>query len=153
LTVVSELYRTAVDYLQVALNLDPGLSGSTWLYGHVSASHFVAAGRWPSVGEVYRSATREFAVADSYESVLAAAVARAASDGHANGAGEVINGNSAGEGIELRLTIDQCSGSTNRRPTSTTLSSWFTSRWPRTRRTVLSQATRSHPASGSTRSR
>src|SRR3989449_5192614 len=107
LTVVSELYRTAVDFLQVALNLDLGLSGSTWLYEHVSASHFVAAGRWPSVGEVYRSATREFAVADSYESVLAAAVARAASDGHANGAGALINGNSAGEGIELRLTIDQ----------------------------------------------
>ncbi len=107
LTVVSELYRTAVDFLQVALNLDLGLSGSTWLYEHVSANHFVAAGRWPSVGEVYRSATREFAVADSYESVLAAAVARAASDGHANGAGAVINGNSAGEGIELRLTIDQ----------------------------------------------
>ncbi len=106
LTVVSELYRTAVDFLQVALNLEFGLGGSTWLYEHVAANHFVAAGRWPSAGEVYRSATREFAVADSYESVLAALGARAATNGHANGSGAATNGNSP-EGIELRLTIDQ----------------------------------------------
>ena len=107
LTVVSELYRTAVDFLQVALNLDLGMGGSTWLYEHIAANHFVAAGRWPSVSEVYRSATREFAVADSYESVLAGFGARAATDGYANGSGAATNGNSPGEGIELRLTIDQ----------------------------------------------
>src|SRR5437899_6642313 len=33
---VTELYRTAVDFLQVALNLDLMLGGSRWLYWYVS---------------------------------------------------------------------------------------------------------------------
>ena len=107
LTIVSELYRTTVDFLQVALNLELGLNGTAWLYEHVAANYFVAEGRWPSVGEVYRGATREFAVSDSYESVLALAAPRAETNGHANGSALATNGNGAAEGIEYRLTIDQ----------------------------------------------
>src|SRR5437899_12369116 len=72
LVFVTELYRAAVDVLQVALNLDLLLGGSAWLYEHVAANYFVTTGKWASVGEVYRRATREFAVADSFESVLSA---------------------------------------------------------------------------------
>jgi class 3 adenylate cyclase len=72
LAVVTDLYRTAVDFLQVALNVDLMLGGSAWLYEHVAANHFVTSARWASLGEVYRRATREFAVADSFEHVAAA---------------------------------------------------------------------------------
>ena len=71
LAYLSELYRTAAGFLQVALNVDLLLDGSTWLYEHVAANYFVSSGKWATVGEIYRRATREFAVADSYESVLA----------------------------------------------------------------------------------
>lgn len=71
LALVTDLYRTAVDFLQVALNLDLALSGSLWLYEHAAVRHFVETGGWASAGEVYRRVTREFAVSDSFESVLA----------------------------------------------------------------------------------
>ena len=107
LTLVNELYRTAVDFLQVALNLELDLSGSAWLYEHVAANHFVTTGRWASVGELYRGATREFAVADSYESMLALAGPGADENGRTNGSAFATNGNGAAEDIEYRLTVEQ----------------------------------------------
>jgi len=101
LVVVNELYRTAVDFLQLALNLDLSLAGSTWLYEHVAANYFVATGMWAPVGEVYRRATREFAVSDSFENVLAALGPPADSHG-ANGS----NG-SGSDGSEFMLSIEQ----------------------------------------------
>ena len=101
LVVVNELYRTAVDFLQLALNLDICLAGSTWLYEHVAANYFVATGIWAPVGEVYRRATREFAVSDSFENVLAGLAPPADSHG-ANGS----NG-SGSDGSDFRLSIEQ----------------------------------------------
>ena len=69
---VQDLYRTTVDFLQVALNLDLALDGSAWLYEQLAANHFVATGKWLPVGEVYQRATREFAVEDSFERVVTA---------------------------------------------------------------------------------
>jgi len=71
LTFVQELYRTAVDFLQVALNLDLALGGNAWLYEQVAANDFIATGKWIAVGELYQRTTREFAVADSFERVVA----------------------------------------------------------------------------------
>ncbi|HEY8815722.1 MAG TPA: adenylate/guanylate cyclase domain-containing protein [Candidatus Dormibacteraeota bacterium] len=68
---VQELYRTLVAFLQAALGVDLQLSGSTWLYEQIAAGYFVANGRWPTVGELYKSATREFAVDDAFERVIA----------------------------------------------------------------------------------
>src|SRR4029077_6501171 len=34
-----ELYRTTIDFLQVALNLDLGLDGPAWLYEQAVANH------------------------------------------------------------------------------------------------------------------
>jgi len=68
---VQQLYRLAVDFLQVALNLDLGLGGSSWLYEQAVANHFMATGTWPAVGDVYQRVTREFAVEDSFERVVA----------------------------------------------------------------------------------
>ena len=106
LVFVTELYRTAVDFLSLALNLDLVLGGSAWLYEHAAAGYFVGFGRWPSVGEVYRRATRELAVADSFESV----VGRLLPSGTAGPAlGSDVNGSngSAPDGAEVRLSIDQ----------------------------------------------
>src|SRR5919197_5315037 len=93
------MYRTAVDFLQIALNLDLALGGSAWLFEHVAARHFVETGGWPAVAEAYRHATREFAVADSFESVLAAFATHSGS----NGSGAPLNG----DGAELRLSVEQ----------------------------------------------
>jgi len=71
LSFVQELYRTTVDFLQVALNLDLALGGSSWLYEQAVANHFVATGTWPAVGDVYQKVTRELAVEDSFERVAA----------------------------------------------------------------------------------
>jgi class 3 adenylate cyclase len=103
LVLVTELYRTAVDFLSFALNLDLMLGGSAWLYEHVAANHFVTQGSWPSVGEVYRGATREFAVADSFESVLTqlTPLLSESSTGSANGNGSAV------DGAELRLSIER----------------------------------------------
>jgi len=104
LWLVTELYRTVVDFLQVALGIDLALAGSAWLYEHIAANHFVNEASWPSVAEVYRLATREFAVGDSFESVMASIDHHGEVDeGHgANGS----NG-SSGNGTEFRLTIEQ----------------------------------------------
>ncbi|HMC67628.1 MAG TPA: hypothetical protein VKJ07_00605, partial [Mycobacteriales bacterium] len=101
LVFVTELYRTAVDFLSLALNLDLLLGGSSWLYEHAAANHFVEIGRWPLVGEVYRRATRELAVADSFESVVSM-LAPSSAAGSSNGS----NGHAA-DGHEVRLTIEQ----------------------------------------------
>ena len=100
---VTELFRTAVDFLSAALNLDLQLDGYGWLYEHVAANHFVSVGEWPSVGEVYRRATRELAVADSFESVVAM-LAPVMSEPSI-----VTNGpNGSGvDGTEVRLSIER----------------------------------------------
>jgi class 3 adenylate cyclase len=100
LFLVTELYRTAADFLQVALNLDLALGGAGWLFDHIAASYFVANASWPSVVEVYRRATREFAVGDSFESVLAT------TGPHPETNGGATNG-SNGDGGEFRLSIEQ----------------------------------------------
>jgi len=101
LFLVNELYRTAVDFLQVALNLDLALAGTAWLFEHVAAQHFVETGRWPTVAEVYRRATREFAVSDSFESL--SVVISPPAEGLANANGHSTNG----DGAEMALSIDQ----------------------------------------------
>ena len=101
LVFVTELYRTAVDFLSVALNLDLSLAGSAWLYEHATATHFVEVGRWPSVGEAYRRATRELAVADSFESVVLM-LKPSSETSSSNGS----NGSTA-DGAEVRLSIEE----------------------------------------------
>jgi len=107
LVFVTELYRTAVDFLQVALNLDLSLGGSAWLYEHAAANYFVTTGKWASLGEVYRRATREFAVAESFESVLASLAPKAPAEAH-----EAANGSNgaAPDGVEMRLSVEQLQG-------------------------------------------
>ena len=100
LAVVRELYRLAIDFLQVALNVDLMLSGSAWLYEHLAAAEFVASGRWPTVVEVYRRAAREFAVGDSYEAMQEVVAAPLEAD-HANGSIPV------NDTVEMRLSIGQ----------------------------------------------
>ena len=104
LAFVTELYRTAVDFLQVALNLDLQLAGSAWLYEHAAANYFVTTGKWASVGEAYRRASREFAVADSFESVLSMlGGAPVSDDSHeSNGAD-----GSGRDSVEMQLSIEQ----------------------------------------------
>lgn len=97
---VTDLYRTAVDFLSFALNVDLSLTGSGWLYEHLAALQFVGAGRWPMVGEVYRRATREFAIGDSYESVLAMFAPSAPFNG-SNGHGPSV------DAAEMRLSLEQ----------------------------------------------
>src|SRR5438552_2154141 len=104
LVFVTELYRTAVDFLQVALNLDLLLGGSAWLYEHVAANYFVTTGKWASFGEAYRRATREFAVADSFESVLSALGPKQEVEPQTGSNG--TNG-SAIDSVEMRLSIEQ----------------------------------------------
>jgi class 3 adenylate cyclase len=103
LAYVTEIYRTAVDFLQIALNLDLMLAGSRWLYEHAAAVHFVATGRWASVGEVYRRVTREFAVSDSFESMLA--MVGPTSDPETTNGRHDSNGSADNE--EVRLTFEQ----------------------------------------------
>jgi class 3 adenylate cyclase len=71
LVFVQELYRTMVAFLQAALGVDLQLGGSAWLYEQVVASYFVANGIWPTAGELYMRATRELAVDESFEKVIA----------------------------------------------------------------------------------
>src|SRR5580765_1240686 len=63
---VQELYRTMVGFLQAAVGVDLQLGSSSWLYEQIAASYFVASGRWATVGDVYKRATRELAVDDSF---------------------------------------------------------------------------------------
>jgi len=67
---VHELYRTLVSFLQTALSVDLALSDTTWLYEQLVADHFTAQAQWPALGEIYQRATREFAVEDSFETVM-----------------------------------------------------------------------------------
>ena len=66
---VHELYGTLVGFLQAALNIDLALSNSLWLYEQVAAAYFVSRARWPTLGELYQGATREFAIEDSFQTV------------------------------------------------------------------------------------
>jgi len=68
---VQELYRTMVAFLQVALGVDLQLNGSAWLYEQAAATYFVANGRWPTAGELYQRTSRELAVDDTFERVIA----------------------------------------------------------------------------------
>jgi class 3 adenylate cyclase len=95
---VQQLYRTTVDFLQVALNLDLALGGSSWLYEQAVANQFMAAGTWPAVGDVYQRVTREFAVEDSFERVVAMFGPVPESNGH--------NG-SAGADASVALSVEQ----------------------------------------------
>ena len=97
LTFVQELYRTTVDFLQVALSLDLALGGSAWLFEQVVANHFVATGKWPALGDVYQRATREFAIEDSFERV--GAMFGPATQ--ANGS----NGSHGGAGADEKVTL------------------------------------------------
>ena len=103
LTFVQELYRTTVDFLQVALGLDLGLSDSAWLYEQMVANHFTAEGAWPTVGDVYQRATREFAVEDSFERVVEMLV----KGGQGHGSNEHNGNGSAPADAEVTLTIEQ----------------------------------------------
>ena len=98
LSFVQELYRTTVDFLQVALNLDLALGGSSWLYEQAVAHYFVATGTWPAVGDVYQKVTRELAVEDSFERVVAMFGPLPESNGH--------NG-SADAGALVALSVEQ----------------------------------------------
>jgi class 3 adenylate cyclase len=82
---VQELYRTMVAFLQAALGVDLQLSGSAWLFEQTVACCFVANGRWPTAGELYQRATREFAVDETFEKVKA----MFAPDEASNGSSEV----------------------------------------------------------------
>src|SRR6202165_4056362 len=126
LVFVTELHRLLVEFLSVALNLDLSLGGTGWLYEHAAAAFFVSAGRWASVGDIYRRVTRELAVADSFESVVGMLGVQGSGPGAgsngsngANGwAGSAGSGASAGsavagsaavadDGQEVSLSIEQ----------------------------------------------
>ncbi|MGH7761771.1 MAG: adenylate/guanylate cyclase domain-containing protein [Candidatus Dormibacteraceae bacterium] len=98
LAFVQQLYRTTVDFLQVALNLDLALGGSSWLYEQAVANHFMETGTWPAVADVYQKVTREFAVEDSFERVAAMFGPGPESNGH--------NG-SADPGAAVALSVEQ----------------------------------------------
>lgn len=101
LAVVTDLYRTAVDFLQLALTVDLALAGSLWLYEHTAAVVFTSTGAWPSIGDVYRRAAREFAVVDSFESF----VEMVAPGGRAHGS----NGASR-DTFDMRLSLEELQG-------------------------------------------
>ena len=103
LTFVQELYRTTVDFLQVALSLDLSLGGSAWLFEQMVAYNFVATGRWPTLGDVYKRITRELAVEDSFERVAAmfAPVPAAGNGSHKGGVA------ATGADAEVTLTLEQ----------------------------------------------
>ncbi len=103
LAYVTEIYRTAVDFLQIALNLDLMLGGSEWLYEHAAAVHFVTTGRWGSVAEIYRRVAREFAVSDSFESMLALVGPKVDPEA-ANGS---LGSNGSADGVDMRMSVDQ----------------------------------------------
>jgi class 3 adenylate cyclase len=81
----------------VALGVDLQLGGSAWLYEQVVANYFAANDKWPTVGEVYQRATRELAVDDSFEKVIAMFAPEEASNGDA----------------EVRLSLEQLHRSRN----------------------------------------
>ena len=103
LAIAQELYRRAIDFLQVALNIDLALNGSTWLYEQVVANYFVANARWPSLGDVYQRATREYAVEDSFERVIS----MFAPSTHLEGANGNGNGSGPNGDYEVALSLEQ----------------------------------------------
>ncbi len=103
LSFVQELYRTTVDFVQVALSIDLALGGSAWLFEQVVAYNFVATGTWPTLGDVYKRMTRELAVEDSFERVAEMLLPVAPSNGSHG-----VNGSPAtGADAEVTLTLDQ----------------------------------------------
>ncbi|HVC75404.1 MAG TPA: adenylate/guanylate cyclase domain-containing protein [Candidatus Micrarchaeaceae archaeon] len=88
---VQELYRTLVAFLETALGVDLQLSGSAWLYEQAAANYFVANGRWPAVGELYQKTTRDLAVDETFERVIAMVAPDEASNGE----------------TEVRLSLEQ----------------------------------------------
>ena len=78
---VQELYRTMVAFLEAALGVDLQLSGSVWLYEQAAADYFVVNAHWPTVGELYHRTTRELAVDDAFERVIAMFAPDEASNG------------------------------------------------------------------------
>ena len=98
LAFVQDLYRTVVDFLQIALSIDLALGGSAWLYEQLVAKHFAATGSWPGIGDVYQRATRELMVEDSFERV----VAMFAHPHDGNGSNGTL-----GSDPEVSLTIEQ----------------------------------------------
>ena len=70
-TFVQELYRTMVAFLEAALDVDLQLGGTAWLYEQAVASYLTTNGKWPAVGELYQRTTRDLAVDDSFEKVIA----------------------------------------------------------------------------------
>src|SRR5260370_9935668 len=81
LAFVQELYRTQVAFLQVALTVDLALADSVWLYEQMVADHFAANAKWPTLGQLYQRATREFAVDESFETVTGMFRSEGISDG------------------------------------------------------------------------
>ena len=61
----------------------------------------MSTGQWATVGDVYRRATREFAVADSFETVLSLVGPKPEPDGSSSANG------SEGDELELHLSIEQ----------------------------------------------
>jgi class 3 adenylate cyclase len=98
---VHELYRTTVDFVQVALSLDLSLGGSSWLFEQMVAYNFIATGRWPTLGEVYKRMTRELAVEDSFERVAAMFAPAPVGNGSNGGVAAV------GAEAEVTLTLEQ----------------------------------------------
>jgi class 3 adenylate cyclase len=68
---VQELYRTMVAFLEASLGVDLQLGDSMWLFEQAVANYFVANGKWPTAGELYQRATRELAVDEPFERVIA----------------------------------------------------------------------------------
>jgi class 3 adenylate cyclase len=104
LSFVQDLYRTTVEFLQVALNLDLALGGSAWLYEQAVANHFMATGKWLAVGEVYQMVTRELAVEDSFERVVSMFGPHPESNG-SNGSAGGADADAAD--AEVTLTVEQ----------------------------------------------
>jgi class 3 adenylate cyclase len=103
LVYVTEIFRTTIDFLQTALNLDLMLTGSGWLFEHSAAVHFVTTGRWASVGEIYRMVTREFAVAVSFESVLLELGPKFETESVTGSQGS----SGSADSVEMPLTVEQ----------------------------------------------
>ena len=68
---VQDLYRTMVAFLEASLGVDLQLGDSMWLFEQAVANYFVANGKWPAAGELYQRATRELAVDEPFERVIA----------------------------------------------------------------------------------
>lgn len=104
LSFVQDLYRTTVDFLQVALSLDLALGGSAWLFEQMVAYNIVATGAWPTLGDVYQRMTREVAIEDSFERVAAMFAPVSAGNGSngSNGSNGAVSADA-----QVTLTLEQ----------------------------------------------